>query len=244
MRFIGNKERIIKKIHEILKSNNVEGSSMFDFFSGTSSVAKYFKKLDYQVYSSDVLYFSYIMQRAYIQNNEYLKFTKLLRRIKTSRNHLFETPLELVVNYLNDVEPTEGFVYKNYCPTATSELKQPRMYFTDTNGAIIDAIRQKIEKWYIEQLINENEYYVLIACLIETVPFYSNITGVYGAFQKKWDVRAKKKLELRTIELITNTKANRVFNANSIQLLGEVEADIFYIDPPYNQRQYAPNYHV
>jgi adenine-specific DNA-methyltransferase len=27
-------------------------------------------------------------------------------------------------------------------------------------------------------------------------------------------------------------------------LLDQIEADIFYLDPPYNQRQYAPNYHL
>ena len=58
------------------------------------------------------------------------------------------------------------------------------MYYSDENGKIIDAIRQKIELWKTENLINENEYFILLACLIETVPFYANISGVYAAFQK------------------------------------------------------------
>ena len=244
MRFIGNKEKIIENIHKIMKLNKVTGDSFFDFFSGTSNVAKYFKKLDYKTYSSDILYFSYVLQRAYIQNNKSLDFKKLLKKINPSSSKLFSTPLKLVISHLNGITPVQGFVCKNYCPAATSELEKPRMYFTDENGAIIDGIRQEIEKWHEKKDITENEYYVLIACLIETVPFYSNITGVYGAFQKKWDVRAVKKITLRPVELVTNNKENESFNANSVEIMNEIEADIFYLDPPYNQRQYAPNYHV
>lgn len=118
------------------------------------------------------------------------------------------------------------------------------MYYSNENGKIIDAIRQKIEFWKTENLINENEYFVLLACLIETVPFYANISGVYAAFQKKWDARAIKKMILRPIEFVVNNKQNFSFNKNSTELLNQIEADIFYLDPPYNQRQYAPNYHL
>ena len=118
------------------------------------------------------------------------------------------------------------------------------MYYSDQNGKIIDAIRQKIELWKTENLINENEYFILLACLIETVPFYANISGVYAAFQKKWDPRSIKKMILRPVEFVVNNKENFTYNENSTELLSKVEADIFYLDPPYNQRQYAPNYHL
>ena len=49
---------------------------------------------------------------------------------------------------------------------------------------------------------------------------------------------------LRPVELVLNNKENFTYNENSTELLCEVEADIFYLDPPYNQRQYAPNYHL
>ena len=77
-----------------------------------------------------------------------------------------------------------------------------------------------------------------------TVPFYANIAGVYAAFQKKWDIRAVKKLILRPITLVLNKKENKSFNANSVNLLSQIETDILYLDPPYNHRQYAPNYHL
>uniref|UniRef100_UPI0034DF7E2E DNA adenine methylase n=1 Tax=Candidatus Thiodubiliella endoseptemdiera TaxID=2738886 RepID=UPI0034DF7E2E len=242
MRFIGNKEKIIDNIYQIIKDKNIKGSSFFDVFSGTSNVGKFFKQLDYQIFSSDVLYFSYVLQMAYLVNNKKPNFKKLLKSLKLKSTD--KKPLELVVEYLNSIKPKKGFIYKNYTPEGSSKLEQPRMYFSNENGKIIDAIRMEIEKWKEDKLIENSEYYILLACLIETVPFYSNITGVYGAFQKKWDARALKKLKLRTIQLIYNSKNNFSFNTNSLDLIEKVEADIFYLDPPYNQRQYAPNYHI
>jgi adenine-specific DNA-methyltransferase len=244
MRYIGNKENLLDKIHQVMQSKNIQGNSFFDFCAGTTSVSRYFKKLDYQIFSSDLLYFSYVLQKAYISNNQVLNFEKVLNKINFQSTSLFASPLHIVVEYLNQIEPVEGFISQNYTPFGTSELEIPRMYYSDENGKIIDAIRQKIEFWKTKNLINENEYFVLLACLIETVPFYANISGVYAAFQKKWDPRAVKKMILRPVEFVVNSKANFVFNKNSTELLNQVEADIFYLDPPYNQRQYAPNYHL
>jgi adenine-specific DNA-methyltransferase len=244
MRFIGNKENLVEKIYQIMQSKNIKGNSFFDFFAGTTNVGRFFKKLGYQIYSSDLLYFSYVLQHAYIQTNESFTFDKLLNSINIKSNVLFATPLNLVVEYLNNLEQTEGFIYQNYTPQGTENLELPRMYFSNENGKIIDSIRQKIEAWKCEDLINESEYFVLLACLIETVPFYANVAGVYAAFQKKWDPRAIKKLQLRPIETVNNSKQNYSFNDNSVNLLDKVNADIFYLDPPYNQRQYAPNYHL
>ena len=244
MRYIGNKENLLDKIHQVIQSKNIQGSSFFDFFSGTTNVGKYFKKLNYQVFSSDLLYFSYVLQQAYIVNNEELHFEKLLSKLNFQSTSLFASPLYIVVEYLNQIEPKEGFIFQNYTPSGTQYLEIPRMFYSDENGKIIDAIRQQIENWKTENLISENEYFVLLACLIETVPFYANISGVYAAFQKKWDARAVKKMILRPVEFVTNNKENFAFNRNSVELLNRVEADIFYLDPPYNQRQYAPNYHL
>lgn len=244
MRFIGNKENLVDKIHHVMLSRKIKGSSIFDFFSGTTSVSKYFKKLGYQVYSSDLLFFSYVLQKAYIENNIEINFDKLLKKINFKNNSLFNDSFNQIIDYLNSLPLIEGFIYKNYTPTGTNELNKPRMYFSDINGKIIDTIRLQIEDWKMENLITENEYFVLLACLIETVPYFSNISGVYAAFQKKWDPRAIKKLKLKPIEIIINNKENKSYNENSLNLINQIKVDILYIDPPYNQRQYAPNYHL
>ena len=84
MRFIGNKERLVDWIYSIVKNNNIEGEVFFDFFSGTSNVGKFFKEKNYQIISSDLLYFSYVLQKVYIQNNTYPTFDKLILSINSS----------------------------------------------------------------------------------------------------------------------------------------------------------------
>lgn len=246
MRYIGNKENIIEKIYCILKSYNVVGDSFFDFFSGTTNVARFYKDLGYKVFSSDIMYLSYCLQKAYIENNDEPLFSKLIQTIPQNKMPctLFATPLEIVVGFLNQIPDVKGFIYANYTPGGTNDLEQPRMYFSDENGMRIDAIRQQIEMWKNEELLSDSEYYILLTCLIETVSFYANVAGVYAAFHKKWDPRAVKRLELRTIKLHNNNRVNVVYNANSMDLLDSIETDILYMDPPYNERQYLPNYHL
>jgi adenine-specific DNA-methyltransferase len=119
-----------------------------------------------------------------------------------------------------------------------------RMYMTDENALKIDYIRNQIEDWKTKELVDESEYYYLLASLIEAVPYISNISGTYGAYNKWWDKRALNKLELKEFDILNNKKNNMAFNEDGINLLNKISGDILYIDPPYNNRQYCPNYHV
>ena len=49
-------------------------------------------------------------------------------------------------------------------------------YFTDENGRKIDAIRTEIQKWKDRNLIAEDEFYILLTSLIETIPYFANIS--------------------------------------------------------------------
>ena len=245
MRYIGNKENILNNIYSILEDNGIRGKSFFDFFAGTTNVSRFFKSKGYKVFSSDILYLSYCLQKAYVENNHEPTFSVLIPTLeKTKRLNLFSRPLDIVVAYLNSIPLMRGFIYENYTPGGTINLARPRTYFIDENGQRIDAIRMKIEEWKQSNLIDDSEYYILLSCLIETIGFYSNVAGVYAAFQKKWDPRALKPLELRTIDFVNNNLENKVYCADSMDLLGDIDVDILYLDPPYNERQYAPNYHI
>jgi adenine-specific DNA methylase len=39
-------------------------------------------------------------------------------------------------------------------------------------------------------------------------------------------------------------KQNEVFQEDANVLIKEISGDIIYLDPPYNERQYAPNFHL
>ena len=99
MRFIGNKENLIDKIYQIIVDKQIKGNSIFDFFSGTARVGVFFKNKDFKVFSSDLLYFSYVLQQAYIVNNKELEFKKLLPYINNINLLDFSAPLTKVVEY-------------------------------------------------------------------------------------------------------------------------------------------------
>lgn len=244
MRFIGNKESLVEIIDRFMKKSNIGGKSLFDFFSGTVSVGRFFKRKGWTVFSSDLLYFSYCLQKAYIENNSIPNFEKLLPQLNYKSLDLFASPLDTVIEYLNTLPGKKGFVFFNFTPEGTQSLQISRKYFSSENGKKIDAVRMQIEEWRTEGLIDENEYFILLAVLIESVPFYANISGVFAAFQKKWDPRALKPFCLRKIEVYEGKYQNKAYHKDSLSLLSSVSADVFYIDPPYNERQYAPNYHV
>src|SRR5690554_7168518 len=105
MRFIGNKENLVEKIYQTLVKKGIRGDSFFDFFSGTTNVGRFFKNKGFQIHSSDLLYFSYVLQQAYIVNNTELQFTKLRSILKTENKLLFSAPLIEVVEYLNNLKP-------------------------------------------------------------------------------------------------------------------------------------------
>ena len=79
MRFIGNKENLLEQIHAVTVDLGADKGSFCDFFSGTSNVGRFFKEKGFSILSSDLLYFSYVLQKAYIENNEEVSFKKLLK---------------------------------------------------------------------------------------------------------------------------------------------------------------------
>ena len=241
MRYYGCKRKLLDFISEGVTRTGINGGSVFcDLFSGTTTVAKYFKQKGFTVYANDFLEFSYSLARAYIQNNNYPKF-KGLKHIVPGLNGS-EQNIATVIPFLNNLRPKKGFIYKNYCPGGTEHLGSPRMYFTNINGMKIDAIREKIQEWKEQNVINNNEFYILLTALIEAVPFVANISGNYAAYLKHWDPRTHKRLILDVPQILESDKRNKAFKQDANKLIKRIHSDILYLDPPYNARQYAGNY--
>lgn len=246
MRYIGSKVNLLDDINTFLEENIGyigEDGVFCDIFSGTASVARYFKP-KFEIISNDNLYFSYILQSASIEINQIPEFKELLNQLNLKsynelKKFLEKAPLsDLQESY--KISDKELFIYNNYCPVGKCE----RMYFKKETGKRLDIIRILLNKWLELKWINNEEFTFLLALLIETAPYYSNISGVYGAYLKKWDKRTEKEFEIHDFELIDNHKNNKSYNKDAHELIHEIKGDILYLDPPYNNRQYPPNYHV
>ena len=114
------------------------------------------------------------------------------------------------------------------------------MFFTEDNAKKADAIRTQIEKLKEEKTINENEYYFLLASLLQSLDKVANTTSVYGAFLKKFKKSASKKLTVIPIHKLKNSDKNNVTRKDVLKITDNF--DVIYLDPPYVARQYGANY--
>ena len=226
MRFIGNKELIVSEIIDLFTECRLAGKGLtiFDAFCGTGAVSDALKD-SVHVIANDLLRWCTVYTRGRICA-PLCKFEKLG----------FDP-----FSFLNGNTLCEhGFIYKNYSPGGSK-----RMYFTSENAARIDYFRGTIEEWKLARLLNENEYSYLLASLIESVSTVSNTAGVYGAFLKHWDSRAKKPIQFKSVDFNAAKPGEAEFlNAKAEDLISEIECDVLYIDPPYTQNQYGTQYHL
>ena len=234
MNYIGSKYSILSYIDEVIEDfvKPKKNIVFCDIFAGTGVVSKYFKEKGYNIIANDIQYFSYVTLKGIIENSEELKFEKLNKR------HI--DPFVC----LNGLNGKKGFIYKNYCIGGTYKSEYPRLYFSDYNAKKIDAIRIKIEKWKKKKIITENEYFYLLACLIEAADKVANTASVYEAFLKDLKRSAQKQLVLEPLELIFKNKNYEIYNEDSKNLIRNIKGDILYLDPPYNSRRYDTNYHI
>lgn len=237
MRYIGSKKRLLNFIEEVINKYKIEKNVFADVFGGTGAVGIWAKNYGYKVISNDLLYFSYLIQSLNIKYNSYPLFNGLnFLSSKEPKDRVTE-----LINFLNDKEKKKvGFITKNYSPYKNGDRK----YFSEENAKRIDFIREEIEDWYVNKKIILEEYNFLLAILVESVPFISNISGVYGAYLKNWDKRALKDIELKVPEIKSNNKNNEIYNVDANELIKSIESDVLYLDPPYNARQYVSNYHL
>lgn len=253
MNYIGSKLSILNFIKNSIKETLIlsndkreaEEMTFADLFAGTGIVGATFKEEGFRIISNDMQYYSYVLNKHLIENNNELAFGNLFSLIPDLQNINIEKRKFLVLSYLDKLEGKEGFIYKNYSYGGTKDLESPRIYFSDENAKQGDAIREAIEEWYEQELIEENEFYFLLASLIDSIDKVANTASVYGAFLKKLKKSAQKKLQMKEYQsIIFNKHNNKVFNEDVNTLIKTIKGDILYLDPPYNHRQYSANYHI
>lgn len=224
MNYIGSKNKLSSFILQTISKTVEEDLSNLvfcDLFAGTGIVGRTFKPLTKQVIANDLEYYSYVLNRNYIGNSKEFDYSVF-----------FET--------LNNLDGIEGFIFQNYCENG----KSGRLYFSSENGKKIDAIRQKIEDWKLQNKINEDLYFHLLASLIESADKVANTASVYGAYLKKLKKSAQRDFILKPASYTTSENFHSVFNEDANKLIKNIKGDILYLDPPYNARQYGANYHL
>lgn len=231
MRYLGSKIKLLEQIENVINDNHIEGETFADLFAGTGCVGDYFKDR-YKVISNDFLYYSFVINKAKLMNACVPQFSKF-KKIYSSD----------IFQWLNSQEykpDNSYFVYKNYTPIGG------RMFFSEKNGIKIDGIRKAIEVLYAQKVIEEKEYFFLIASLLESVTKVSNTSGTYEAYFKFWDSRAEKDLLIEPLEFncVEHLNENSVLCEDTNKLVRIISGDIAYIDPPYTVTQYVSAYHM
>ena len=229
MNYIGSKFTLSsfleENIKQTLKENNSKPLSeniFCDLFTGTAAVSKTFKNQVNKIIANDKEYYSFVLAKNYIGNN------KILKR----KNQL--------IDLLNNLKPVKSKIFINYAPSGGNE----RQYFSDYNAMKIDAIRLKIEEWKNNKSINDNEYFFLLASLLESADKVANTASVYGAFLKHIKKSAQKEIILKPAEFDFGNTKSVIFNEDANNLITKIKGDILYLDPPYNSREYGANYHL
>lgn len=233
MKYIGNKSRLIGFIEECLKDFNVnyKNSKVYDLFSGTGSVSEFFLKNNCKVLSCDNMNYAIAEQYRRLYFREEPKFNELKKIIRYEK-------LDDILDYLNNLEGKEGYFFENFC----EEGKYKRKFFSSSNAKRIDAIRNEIEEW--KDVLPNEKYNFLVGILMNSADFVSNTAGTYGAYLKIWRSMALKELKLEKPEFI-NSGEIKMYISDVIDFVKEQsKADIVYLDPPYNTRQYPAYFSV
>ena len=251
LNYIGSKHTLFNTILKIFNENIPEKKNLtfMDMFAGTGTIGFHIQDYFKSVCANDLEQYSYIINCALLQCNYSPKLQQIIDDCNT---FTISTPSTVVsgvpslpgafgygsLQENNDLT-TENLIYKNYSPNDTCE----RMFFTSENAKKCDIIRVHIEKLFtFSKEITVEEYRFLLASLIVSTDKRANTTSVYGAYLKQYKKSALKPIILTPIHKKTNivVSNNSVFNmlAESIT----EKCDVVYIDPPYNQRQYAANY--
>ncbi|SEI52299.1 DNA adenine methylase [Streptococcus equinus] len=214
-RYIGNKNKLLNWLSKLI-NEHTKGKSFFDVFAGTGVVTKEMLKKYDSFIINDFLFSNNIIYSAFFGTEPYNK-EKLLFLQKEFNN--------ITTNNKDDNYFSDHFGGK---------------FFSVHDAKIIGEIRTRIEN---NKALNNREYAILIASLIYSSDKIANTVGHYDAYRKRVEILDKFKFELIN-PLDTTGKNIQIFREDSNKLVRKVSADIAFIDPPYNSRQYSRFYHV
>ena len=188
--------------------------TVLDLFSGTARVGHALKRAGYRVLANDHNAYAHVLARCYVQAD-------------AAR---WRPAAERLVAELGRLPGDDGWFTQTYC--------RDSRYFQPKNGARIESIRAEIARKALEPDLEA----ILIVALLEAADRVDSTTGVQMAYLKAWAPRSSNDLELRVPEVLPGRgEAHRL---EAYEAARSLEADVVYVDPPYNQHSYLGNYHV
>lgn len=214
-RYLGNKYKLLPFITKVVEAECENVNTVADIFAGTGAVASAFT--DKKIITNDIMYSNYICHLAWFGSESYSE----------------EKIIELIMNYNAMVVEQDNYMSENFANT----------YFSLEDCRKIGFIRQDIEDRFVEEDINARERALLITSLLYAMDKIANTCGHYDAYRQ--GVEFEKHLELSVPQPDETLNENNVcYNMDTNELVADIEADLVYIDPPYNSRQYCDAYHL
>ena len=221
IKYLGSKRMLIHVILEaVQRASNAH--SVIDLFSGTSRVGHALKAAGYRVFSNDHNAYAGTLARCYVQadaDDVVADAEKLVREYNARIRSGWSEP---------------GYFTETFC--VKSRFFQPK------NGARIDAIREAIAA----KGLNPELEAVMLVSLMEAADRVDSTTGLQMAYLKSWAPRARNDLELRVPDVLPRARHGKgqAMCLDALEAVKVLEADVAYIDPPYNQHSYLGNYHI
>ena len=214
-RYLGNKYRLLPFIRGVVDAHCEDIEVFADLFAGTGAVSSAFS--DCAVITNDILYSNYLSNYAWFGAEGY----------DTTR-------LRKLILYYNTVDVTgDNYMSDNFADT----------YFSLEDCRRIGFIREDIESRREAGEINFREKSLLVTSLLYAMDKIAQTCGHYDAYRK--GAQFKDHLELRVpLASQENNPANLCYNLDINELAPTIEADLVYLDPPYNSRQYCDTYHL
>lgn len=214
-RYIGNKYSLKNWIFSIINNECDTKNTFVDIFAGTGVIAEVASYYFKKVIVNDFLYSNNVIYQAFFGSGEWDK--KKIEDIIKSYNTIKAETLE------------ENYFSINF----------GGKYFSNSSSKIIGFVREDIEK--NKNQLTSKEYNILLASLLYSIDKVANTVGHYETYFKKDNFEDNFYLRLIKPLKINNIIIHR---EDSNKLAKNIEADVVYIDPPYNSRQYSRFYHV
>lgn len=206
-------------IKELLEKYCEDCNSFFDVFGGTGVVTASVLDMYNSFIINDFLFSNEIIYKAFFLQEVYDQ--KKLDNIAKKYNKINKSKL------------ASNYVSNNYGDK----------YFKMEDAKLIGYIREDIKIKKEAGKITNKEYYILLASLLYSFDKSANTVGHYDAYIKGKEIRTSFTFSL--IEPINlGDKDIEIYRKDSNTLAREVQADIAFVDPPYNSRQYSRFYHV